>query len=107
MTVDASRLLVRLSGRFSAAEASAGDGLVLRIALLSLLPLETRLEGIEVCMSGANVCVCFFFFRIFLCFVFPRSGSVFARRTLFHAFAFCARPACFASASCRVFPRRG
>lgn len=60
MTVDASRLLLRLSGRFSDAEASAGDGLVLRVALLSLLPLETRLEGIEVTNEG-EVLVFFFF----------------------------------------------
>ncbi|CAM9580402.1 unnamed protein product [Ectocarpus sp. 13 AM-2016] len=47
VTVDASLLLLRLSGRFSAAEASAGDGLALRVALMSLLPLDTRLEAIE------------------------------------------------------------
>ncbi|CAM9549331.1 unnamed protein product, partial [Ectocarpus sp. 4 AP-2014] len=47
VAVDASLLLLRLSGRFSAAEASAGDGLVLRVALMSLLPLDTRLEAIE------------------------------------------------------------
>lgn len=48
MKVDASRLLLRLSGRFSAAEASAGDGIKLTVALASLLPLETRLESLEV-----------------------------------------------------------
>ncbi|CAN0027179.1 unnamed protein product [Ectocarpus sp. 6 AP-2014] len=47
VTVDDSLLLLRLSGRFSAAEASAGDGLALRVALMSLLPLDTRLEAIE------------------------------------------------------------
>lgn len=52
MTVDSSRILLRLAGRFSAAEASAGDGLVLRVAVLSLLPLETCLDGIEV---GAGI----------------------------------------------------
>ncbi|CAN0192432.1 unnamed protein product, partial [Scytosiphon promiscuus] len=45
--VDASRRLMRLSGRFSAPEASAGDGLKLTVALASLLPLETRLETLE------------------------------------------------------------
>ncbi|CAN0086336.1 unnamed protein product [Ectocarpus fasciculatus] len=47
VSVDASRLLLRLSGRFSAAEASAGDGLTLRVALMSLLPLDMRLEAVE------------------------------------------------------------
>lgn len=45
--MDASRLLLRLSGRFSVAEASAGDGLTLRVALMSLLPLDMRLEAVE------------------------------------------------------------
>lgn len=48
MKVDASRLLLRLSGKFSAAEASAGDGVKLTVALASSLPLETRLETLEV-----------------------------------------------------------
>lgn len=49
--MDASRLVMKLSGRFSASEASAGNGVTLRMALLSLMPLEARLETIEVSLG--------------------------------------------------------
>lgn len=46
--MDASRLVLKLSSRFSMPEASAGDEVSMRLGLLSLLPLDTRLETLEV-----------------------------------------------------------
>lgn len=47
--VDGSRLVMRISGKFSASEASPGDGVSLNVGLLSLLPLDFRLAKIQVC----------------------------------------------------------
>lgn len=46
--MDGSRLVMRLSGKFRRKEASPGDTVVLTVGLLSLLPLETRMDSLEV-----------------------------------------------------------
>ena len=63
--VDASRLVAKVSARFSTAEASAGDPIYLGVALLSLLPVDARLESLEVKMKKKKLfrahksCTCY------------------------------------------------
>lgn len=61
--VDSSRLVMRLSGKFSTKEASSGDLVTLSVGLLSLLPVELNLEALEVriwlsgAVDGSSFCV--------------------------------------------------
>lgn len=48
VTADGSRLVMRLSGKFSCREASPGDRVTLTVGVLSLLPVETSLESLQV-----------------------------------------------------------
>lgn len=46
--VDKTRLVMRVSGKFCAKEASSGDVVTMNVGLLSFLPVELELEGLEV-----------------------------------------------------------
>lgn len=52
LEVDGSRLVAKVSAKFSSGEVSPGDAISVQVALLSLLPVDARLESLEVERQG-------------------------------------------------------